>query len=502
MKLRLTTFDQCRMILRAASWMVPRRSRTDWRQEWEGELAHAERISRRSVSGAENITGLRRRCCGAFLDAGWHRFNRKDLRRARERWARTPGFQLAALTGAFLLLIAGSGGLPRMRLIFMPPPYANPLQMVTVSGAGVVDSSQWMVPDSWIEVWRMQGRIFEGLAAYSGQPQVLDITVDGKTVPLATVQVENSLFSVFGVNALLGSVRPQQECANCFVLSYESWRRAFRGDANILRKNAVVNGNAARIVAVLPQGFWFPSDNVGLWHLSGSSFAGDARVSVVARLREGITERKAAWQMKRSIANMTGDPFAGSIEVWRVQERVRQPLTSYALALFLTLLLMGLVIWSGRLNVRPQRNGATAACRWWAFFTAKTFLLLASLLAAVVEFAPEPYVFPAGRTTLIVQSGLLWLFSVGCVLLLRWSIADQQRRCRVCLQKLALPAHIGRSGCWLLAWAGTELVCSEGHGLLHITETDVCWLDPAQWTQLDASWESLFADELEFPVAG
>jgi len=45
----------------------------------------------------------------------------------------------------------------------------------------------------------------------------------------------------------------------------------------------------------------------------------------------------------------------------------------------------------------------------------------------------------------------------------------------------------------LLSWAGTELVCAQGHGLLHITETDVCWLDPAQWTQLDESWEPLFA---------
>ena len=34
------------------------------------------------------------------------------------------------------------------------------------------------------------------------------------------------------------------------------------------------------------------------------------------------------------------------------------------------------------------------------------------------------------------------------------------------------------------------------------TETDVCWLDPAQWTQLDESWESLFSEESQSGVFG
>jgi hypothetical protein len=111
-------------------------------------------------------------------------------------------------------------------------------------------------------------------------------------------------------------------------------------------------------------------------------------------------------------------------------------------------------------------------------------------------------VFPPGKTTLIVESVSLWIFSVGCVFMLWWSLTDQQSRCRVCLRRLALPAHIGRSGCLLLSWVGTELACPEGHGLLHVTETDVCWLDPTQWTRLDESWESLFSEESKSEVFG
>ena len=217
-------------------------------------------------------------------------------------------------------------------------------------------------------------------------------------------------------------------------------------------------------------------------------------VGVVARLRPGVSERQAEWDLARSISNSLGEPFSSSaIQVWPLQERVRQPLTSYGLALCVSLLVMTTLLWSGRMNLLPQRRGTGAACRWWTFFACKTALLLLMLLAAVVEFTPEPYIFPSGRATLIVESGSLWIFSVGCVFVLWWSLMDQQRRCRACLEKLALPAQIGRSGCLLLSWAGTELVCAQGHGLLHITETDVCWLDPAQWTQLDESWEPLFA---------
>jgi hypothetical protein len=432
------------------------------------------------------------------MDAAWHRFNHEDFRLVSERWLRTPAFLLLALVGSLLLLVSGSGYLPGMQSILMSPPYTDPQQMVTVSGSGVIDSSEWMVPYSWVEVWRKQGRTFDGIAAYSGRPRKVALQIGGRQMNLASVQVEDSLLEIFGVKPWLGRIFQAGDasgCQNCLVLSYQAWRANFSGDVNVLQKRLTIDGHDAMIIGVLPERFWFPSDNVGVWWLA-SDFLHDKRVGVVARLRPGITEHRAEQWLERSIENMTGETFSGSLQVWRVQERVRQPLMSYALALSLTLFLMGLVIWSGRLNLLPQRKGVVAGCRWWAFFVAKTSLLLFMLLAAVVELAPEPYVFPLGRTTLILQSASLWIFAVGCVLVLRWSITDQQRRCRVCLQRLALPARIGRSGCLLLSWAGTELVCSEGHGLLHVTETDVCWLDPSQWTQLDESWEPLFAEKL------
>ena len=497
MKVRLSKLDQCRIIIRAASWIVPRRMRSEWRREWQAELASTW------DTRFPTATGLLRRCCGAFLDAAWCRFNRKDLRHAAEAWERSPAFLLLALSAALLLFIATSGYLPRMQSLLRPPPYANSQRMVTISRAAVINSAEWVVPYSWVEIWRRQSKELEGVAAYSWRPRSSLLTFARRNIKLQSVQVGDGLLLVFGVKPLLGEPSTLQNCPNCLMLSYHAWRGQFGGDPNIVGKRVTFDGNRAVITAVLPERFWFPSDDIGVLQLADrGAFSPDQPVGVVARLRRGFTEQWTEWELGRSISNATGEPFSGSsIQVWRVQDRVRQPLHSYALTLCLSLALMATVIGTGRLNLLPQRRGMKAACRWWLFFGAKTALLLLLLLALVVECTPEPYVFPLGRITLIVESASLWFFSIGCVFALWWSLVDQQRRCRVCLQRLALPAHIGQSGRLLLSWAGTELVCSEGHGLLHVTETDVCWLDPAQWTQLDESWKTLFAENFESEFA-
>jgi len=329
------------------------------------------------------------------------------------------------------------------------------------------------------------------------------VTVDGHGLTARSVKVENSLFRVFGVNPVLGKIEPSgtSGLANCLVLSYESWRRDFSSDPGILQKKATLDGQEARIIGVLPERFWFPSNDVAVWRLADeSSFSGES-VAVVARLGPKVSERWVETLLQRDIENSAGESaWDAALQVWPVQDRIRQPLIFYALALCVALLLMIPVISSGRLNLRPQSVEVARVCRWWSFFGTKSFLLLSILLAVIIELTPEPYVFPTGKTTFVVESASLWAFSIGCVFLLWWSLADQQSRCRVCLRKLALPAHIGRSGCLFLSWVGIELACPEGHGLLHITETDVCWLDPAQWTPLDESWESLFSESTEIGV--
>ena len=86
----------------------------------------------------------------------------------------------------------------------------------------------------------------------------------------------------------------------------------------------------------------------------------------------------------------------------------------------------------------------------------------------------------------------IWLYLPLAIVAVAWSVRDQQRRCRVCLQRLELPVEIGRTGSVLLNWAGTEMVCPQGHGVLYLPESSANSLDQDRWSTLDDSWKGLF----------
>lgn len=73
---------------------------------------------------------------------------------------------------------------------------------------------------------------------------------------------------------------------------------------------------------------------------------------------------------------------------------------------------------------------------------------------------------------------------------LRWTLAEQEQRCKYCLQSLQNPARVGRPSHNLLEWNGTELNCKWGHGLLSIPEIETSWgVDLANGLSLDEELE-------------
>jgi hypothetical protein len=128
--------------------------------------------------------------------------------------------------------------------------------------------------------------------------------------------------------------------------------------------------------------------------------------------------------------------------------------------------------------------------RYWAFFTAKIVLLM--LVGSVVWIeggAALRSVLPRGQFRVLCGGALLAMGFVGgagwCAL---WSLADQRRRCPVCLRPLEMPVTMG-SWSSVFEPATTEFLCSDGHGALSLLE-----VEPAadRWVALDDSWRGLF----------
>jgi hypothetical protein len=85
----------------------------------------------------------------------------------------------------------------------------------------------------------------------------------------------------------------------------------------------------------------------------------------------------------------------------------------------------------------------------------------------------------------------IWFFLLGAHLTLTWSIRDQLGRCRVCLRGLGLRVSLASPGRILIDLTGDELVCDEGHGMLHIPVMESGSVDSERWTYLDESWQVL-----------
>jgi hypothetical protein len=161
-------------------------------------------------------------------------------------------------------------------------------------------------------------------------------------------------------------------------------------------------------------------------------------------------------------------------------------------------LLGGLILAGTRLAATRNRKlqlSLPCILRWWAFLALKTFLLLSTCFVLSLELTSRVSRMMTGAVQPLAGPISTWLFVVGATLALSWSIHDQCRRCRICLKRLGNEASVGSPSYLLLDWWGTELVCSDGHGLLHVPQMKSSWLEFEQWVHLDESWKPLFDED-------
>ena len=147
-----------------------------------------------------------------------------------------------------------------------------------------------------------------------------------------------------------------------------------------------------------------------------------------------------------------------------------------------------------RLRSAFRSENRKASIRRAAFFAAKSGLCLAFILLAGLEWSRSQSAVLFASWDPANGPLLVWLYILGSMGVWLWSLADQRARCRVCLRLLCFPVRVGCPGCLLLDWSGTELLCTEGHGVLHVPHLAPSWDEESdRWIALDDSWQELFA---------
>ena len=105
--------------------------------------------------------------------------------------------------------------------------------------------------------------------------------------------------------------------------------------------------------------------------------------------------------------------------------------------------------------------------RWWLFLIGKIVLVIPIVLFGTIDLMS----FVA---RVVAPHGIM----VGAVIGFRWVLTDQRHRCPVCLRLVVRPLTFGAASRTLLDWYGTELVCAQGHGCMHLPEIHASYCRP------------------------
>lgn len=488
----------CRAILWLSSWLAPGELRDEWRSQrgrqvwhWVNFLAEHGQLNR------ENRLALARHCWGAFADAFWLRYDREQFIRKIRRLRRSPSTCLAGAGFLVLIVVLAGGFIPAARSR-LSSATSQPERVCVVSLNGKFRRFRSETLLDLAAAWK-GSKLLDAIAAYSWGPQRM--TTPQRTIPVLTARVSPNFFELLGVKATAGRTlrsSDAQDCKTCIVLSDEIWKLQFKSDARVIGQRIMIDGMERTVVGVLPRNFHLVSSAISAWMPLNpyippySNFV--ERIGAVGRMKSGATEAQVEAELTDLSENAGYVLPASLLSVTSARDDMLRSIETYLLFLLLAVTCAVWIVYARNSNRGPGQPPASLAarCRWWAFFLAKSVLLLIATCLLASASVRWLSVHLVGSIYPMTGAFALWLFLALSVGPLSWSIHDQQRRCRVCLRRLASPIRIGAPGYVLLNWSGTEMVCSEGHGTLYLPDSHAEWLERERWNSLDDSWAELF----------
>ncbi len=227
----------------------------------------------------------------------------KDFRYGLATLSRAPGFT-AVIVGVLALGIGGTVAMFGVvdAVLLKSLPFAKPDRIVGVWEAprpGVVNDTT--VPQFF--GWERSATVFEALAAE--QPVTAALNEKNGPIRLSGDLVTPAYFKVFALTVAFGrNFTPEDGQSGAdpvIILSDAAWKSYFGGDAGILHRRLILDGEACQVIGVLPPGafdrsriqFWKPLVFTAAQRLSNIH-----SLTVYGRLRPGITLAQARSQMQ------------------------------------------------------------------------------------------------------------------------------------------------------------------------------------------------------------
>jgi predicted permease len=229
-----------------------------------------------------------------------------DLRYAFRQLIKSPSFSLTAIVA----LALGIGATTAMfaviyAFLLRPLPYAKPDQLVMLQSRGVTTGNDLGVNYLDFVDWQKQNRSFSDLAFFNLRWNGNVESPGGMTETLKTTFTTANLFSLLGVQPMLGRdltrADDEPKAAKVMLISERLWKKTFGGDPNIVGRDIRLDGTPRTVVGVMPTGFRFPSQT-DIWVPMASVFGMNNDRSwradqAIARLKPDATVEAAQSEM-------------------------------------------------------------------------------------------------------------------------------------------------------------------------------------------------------------
>jgi putative ABC transport system permease protein len=306
---RTTRFRFWRWLIHLIGALVPRRLRTDWRQEWQAELQYRERLlAEWDKLDWRSKLDLLWRSLGAFWDALRLQPRRleddmfQDLRFGLRMLLKNPGFTLIAV----LTLALGIGANTAIfsvvnALMLRPLPYQDPERLVWVEEVSKKTNTSQPAWGAHFLDWQEHSQTLDGIAVIDGGTQTL--TGAGEPERVASGKISASFLPLLGVQPLppgrnFSATEDAPGGEGVALLSHGLWQRRYGGDQDIAGKTITLNDANYTVIGVLPADFrffnhfdvWLPLALDAQVELAGPNRSFN---STVARLKPGVSLAQA-----------------------------------------------------------------------------------------------------------------------------------------------------------------------------------------------------------------
>jgi putative ABC transport system permease protein len=237
----------------------------------------------------------------------------QDLRYAFRSLRRSPGYASVAIATLALGIGANTAILGVVNGVLLRPlpfPESNRLVMIREDNPEKGFLGMTASPPNYLD-WRAQSHSFTDLAAYDRSSDAITGAGDPEQVKYA--ETTAAFFPILGIRAALGRVYTEAECVGgkdrVAVLSDGLWQRRFGGRADAIGSMLRLGGETYTVIGVMPREFRFPVSNHDLWvplsfRADVSTQRGAHYISVVGRLRPGVSLRHAEGEMKGIAAHL------------------------------------------------------------------------------------------------------------------------------------------------------------------------------------------------------